>query len=425
MKVLMFGWEFPPFNSGGLGVACFGLTRALQTLGVDVSFVLPKKMGGQQNVCKMMFADDIDPVTAGRLEITEVDSLLTPYVSAEEYEERWIASGGLASGKPRPSIYGRGLTDEVRRYGLLAKHIAQKEPHDVIHAHDWLSFPAGMAAKAVSGKPLVVHVHATEFDRTGGQGVNQTVYDIERAGMHAADRVVTVSGFTRDIVVAKYGIPKEKVSVVHNGIDAFDYNRFVPTHESLAALKKDGSKIVLFLGRLTIQKGPDYFVKMAKGILAHRPKTYFIVSGSGDMERQMMQEVSYLGMGSRFIFTGFTRGEATNAVYRAADLYIMPSISEPFGITPLESLVLGTPVLMSRQSGVSEVISHALKVDFWDIREMVNKAVAVLDHGSLHQTLRDNGRGEAERATWKVAAEKCVSLYRDFLHGVVPVTSAT
>jgi glycosyltransferase involved in cell wall biosynthesis len=252
------------------------------------------------------------------------------------------------------------------------------------------------------------------------------VYDIERAGMHAADRVVTVSGFTRDIVVAKYGVPYSKVTVVHNGIDSFDYNRDTPTHPSFAALKKDGSKIVLFVGRITIQKGPDYFVKMAKGVLEHAPKTYFVVSGSGDMERQMMQEAAHLGMSSRFIFTGFLRGEELNAVYRAADLYIMPSISEPFGITPLESLIHGTPVLISKQSGVSEVISHALKVDFWDIREMTNKVVAVLEHSSLHGTLRDNGRGEVEHVTWKAAAEKCATLYRTFLERPVlaPVLAA-
>jgi glycosyltransferase involved in cell wall biosynthesis len=366
----------------------------------------------------MVFADD-EENGSGKLSFSEVDSFLTPYVTAEEYEAE-LKTGG---GKRRVSLYGRSLQDEVYRYGLLAKDIARREEHDVIHAHDWLAFPAGMAAKVISGKPLFVHVHATEFDRTGGQGVNQIVYGIERAGLHAADRVITVSSYTKKMVVNHYGVPAEKVSIVHNGIDASDYTEGRAVDETFKELKKDGSKIVLFVGRITIQKGPDYFVRLAERVLALRPKTYFVVSGSGDMERQMIQDAAYRKLSDRFIFAGFLRGEALNATYRAADLYVLPSVSEPFGITPLESLIQKTPVLISKQSGVAEILHHALKADFWDIDEMANKVIAVIDHPVLHETLIENGHKEARHATWQKAAEKVATLYEAFTRkpALVPV----
>lgn len=405
----MFGWEFPPFNSGGLGVACFGLTRALQSLGVNVSFVLPKKLDKKkkQEICKMVFADNESP---GNVSLLHVDSPLTPYMTSAQYET-YIASGGSS----RASFYGQSLVAEVLRYGARAGAIAKKEAHDVIHAHDWLSFPAGMAAKAISGKPFIAHVHATEFDRTGGQGVNQQVYEIERAGFHAADKVVTVSAFTRAIVIDKYGVPADKVSVVHNGIDAEDHSLATPDLiESLLRLKQNGAKMILFHGRLTIQKGPDYFVRLAERVLALRPNTYFVVSGYGDMERQMVQDAAYRGLSSHFLFLGSLWGQEANAAYRAADLYIMPSVSEPFGITPLESLIQKTPVLISKQSGVAEILHHALKADFWDIDEMANKAIAIIDHPVLQETLVENGHTEARHATWKKAAEKVANLYEAF-----------
>ena len=260
----MFGWEFPPHNSGGLGVACFGLVRALGRLGAHVSFVLPKRVPVSSDYARMLFGDDYFQF----LKFLEVDSPLTPYLTSKEYEERY----GELDLKHR-NIYGRGLFEEVERYGLRGWVIGKSIDHDVIHAHDWLSFKAGMLAKRASGKPLVVHVHATEYDRTGGQNLNQRVYDREREGMEAADRVITVSQFTKDIVVRHYGIPAEKVSVVHNGIDEEDYVNFgnfsVPFFEGL---KKRGAKIVLFAGRITIQKGPDYFLKLAKRVLELDPK---------------------------------------------------------------------------------------------------------------------------------------------------------
>ncbi len=393
----MFGWEFPPHNSGGLGTACFGLTRALAHSRADITFVLPKRVNAGADWLRMCFADL--PEVSGR----GIVANLYPYITNESYaRER----------KGLPPVYGLNLIDEVRRYGLLAGEIASTESFDIIHAHDWLSFPAGVAAKKVSGKPLVVHVHATEFDRTGGTGVNQDVYHIEREGMRFADAIVAVSQWTKNLIVRHYGVPPEKVTVVHNGIDAADY-RLLP--DRLVALKQAGEKIVLFVGRITLQKGPDYFVRAAKRVLELEPKVYFMIAGSGDMEGQVLREAAALGIADRVIFTGFVRGAELDALYQSADLYVLPSVSEPFGITPLESLVNGTPVIISYQSGVAEVLRHALKVDFWDTEELANQIITVLRHPSLHRTLKQYGGEEVRKVTWTASAEKCLGLYHNLL----------
>ena len=401
LRVLMFGWEFPPHNSGGLGTACFGLTRALSRT-TDIIFVLPKKVPVNSAFAKMVFAN------YGSIEVLSVDTLLYPYLTTEKYNEEFRLLND--------SIYGSSLMAEVKRYASRAAAIAKSENFDVIHAHDWLAYLAGIEAKKATGKPLVVHVHATEFDRTGGNSVNEEVSAIERAGLSAADAVIAVSQWTKNILVSKYGIPSEKVTVVHNGIDLGDVKR---TRPRIQELKKAGNKIVLFVGRITLQKGPDYFVRTAKRVLLYRPNTLFIVSGSGDMEHQMIHQAADEGISDKIFFAGFLRGDDLDSIYQAADLYIMPSISEPFGITPLEALANGTPVLISKQSGVSEVLSHALKADFWDIDDMADKIISTLDHSSLHENLRDNGYKEIQKSSWPVAAEKCVNVYNGLCAEVV------
>jgi glycogen(starch) synthase len=396
----MFGWEFPPYNSGGLGTACFGLSRALVRQNVRITFVLPKRLAVSSNDLRLVFADE------HAIKLTEVNSLLYPYVTSEEYI--------LDREHIKNDIYGRTLLEEVVRYARAARKIAKKEQFDIIHAHDWLSFLAGIEAKNVSGKPLVVHVHATEFDRTGGQGVNQNVYNIERRGLHFADKIIAVSNLTKQKIVEHYGINPSKIKVIHNGVDREDYRKL---SEQLAHLKRENKKIVLYAGRITIQKGPEYFIRAARRVLDYYPDAVFVVAGSGDMERQIMMEAAYLGISDRILFAGFLRGDELNAIYQAADLYVMPSVSEPFGITPLEALVNDTPVLISRQSGVSEVLTHALKSDFWDTEDMANKIISVLMHNSLKETLRENGCREVEKISWKEAARKCVDLYRNILSG--------
>lgn len=393
----MFGWEFPPQNSGGLGTACQGLTRALAEAGAELIFVLPRRFDVKAPWQRFIFAD------GANFDLRTVKAALSPYLTADGYARRRAGADPL---------YGPDLISEVYRYAAAAALLARGERFDVIHAHDWLSFPAGLAAKELTGKPLVVHVHATEFDRTGGNGINQEVYAIEKEGMMRADRVVTVSQFTKNIVTGHYGVLPDKVTVVHNGIDFEDKPHL---DEQLSALKRRGERLVLFVGRITLQKGPDYFLAAARRVLDLEPRVTFVMVGAGDMAGQIIEQAAALGLGQRFIFAGFLRGAELDAIYQAADLFVMPSVSEPFGLTPLESLSNGTPVLVSRQSGVSEVLRHALKVDFWDIDEMVNQIIAVLRHPPLKRTLAAHGQIDARRVTWSAAAEKCLDLYRSLI----------
>lgn len=395
----MFGWEYPPHNSGGLGVACQGLTRSLSERGYEVIFVMPKKLDVSSPWARMVFAERPEPVGYA------VNSPLTPYIITSSKYRREHGGG----------IYAGNLFDEVARYREAGASIAGNERFDVIYAHDWLSFGAGVEAKKASGKPLIAHVHATEYDRSGlsawgaqaggASGVNTYVYEVEKAGMEAADRVVAVSELTKQVIVSKYGIPAEKVRVVHNGIDESTAPSGLGL-KRLRHLKNSGYRIVLFLGRITLQKGPDYFLRAAKQVLEREPHVLFVIAGSGDMEEEIMRLAGSLGISNNVLFTGFLGGPERHEMYTAADLFVMPSVSEPFGITPLESMKLGTPVLISKQSGVAEVVRHALKVDFWDIDEMTNKILSVIGHGALREALSENAKDEADRITWADAALK-------------------
>ncbi len=361
-------------------------------------FVLPKRMDPDVSFMDFNFADVPD------IAVTGVNSLLYPYVTEGSYLSAYYKVGG--------GIYGGSLFEEVLLYARKAAEIAQRSRFDVIHAHDWLSFLAGIEAKRVSGKPLVVHVHATEFDRSGGLSVNQRVYEIEKRGMQEADRVIAVSQWTKQMIVEKYGIPPEKIDVVHNGVEVHD---FKPLPSDLDALKRGGKKIVLFHGRITLQKGPDYFVRTAKRVLEYYPDAIFIVSGIGDMLPQMIRETVQLGISDKVFFVGALWDKERDRVYQAADVLVMPSVSEPFGIVPLEALANGTPVLISRQSGVSEVLSHALKSDFWDTDEMANKIVVMLKNDSLKNTLCTNGGKEICNVTWSKAAQKVLGVYQSLV----------
>jgi len=397
----MFGWEFPPFHSGGLGVACLGLTRALSKRGDEIIFVMPRKLDVKTPFAKIVFADrGIEMVTHA------VNSILTPYVTSKAY---------LRSRGQGDVIYGKDLYSEVVRYAAMGRVIAQEEKFDVIYAHDWLSFGAGVEAKKESGKPLIVHVHATEFDRCGGPwGVNREVYEIEKAGMEEADVVIAVSELTKKVIMEQYGIPAGKIRVVYNGIDETTSPAGSGGLPRLRQLKAAGYKLVLFLGRVTLQKGPDYFIRVAKRVLEKDPKVLFILAGAGDMEKGVMELAAHLGVSDRVFFTGHLDGADRHEVYKVADLFVMPSVSEPFGITPLEAMRLGTPALVSKQSGVSEVIRHALKADFWDIDDMTDKILSVVSHPGIRETLSENGMAEAARLTWDQAAEKVDAIVHEF-----------
>jgi len=393
MKVLMFGWEFPPYSSGGLGTACYGLTKGLSRQNTNVTFVVPYDVEIESDFVKLLSTN---------IKIKRIKSLLQPYLSCASYST--ILSKKRK--RPFPKIYGETLFEEVYRYGEAAREIALEEEFDIIHCHDWLTFKAGINAKELSGKPLVVHVHATEFDRTGGHGVNQQVYDTEREGMEKADRIIAVSNYTKQKIIEHYGIHPDKITVVHNAIE-------IPEDIHFDINKQD--KVVLFLGRLTLQKGPDYFLYAAKKVLEYSPNVKFIIAGSGDMERFIIEKSAELGISSSVLFAGFLEGNDVYRAYRMADLYVMPSVSEPFGLTALESMSSGTPVLISNQSGVSEVITHCLKADFWDVTDIANKIVAALKYSELHHTLKEHGSLESHRFNWNEPAKKCIEIYNSLL----------
>jgi glycosyltransferase involved in cell wall biosynthesis len=301
--------------------------------------------------------------------------------------------------------YDGDLMAQVRRYARLAVELSQKETFDVIHAHDWMTFPGATAVAAASGKPLVIHIHSTEFDRAG-ENVDKRIYAVERSAMHAADHVVCVSFLTKSVISTRYGLPADRIDVVYNAVD-------IPRsdHLQMRPITKN-EKIVLFLGRLTMQKGPEYFLRAAKKVVERYQDVRFVVAGSGDMIAQCVREVAELKLGRYVTFTGFLSGDDVDRVFSMADLYVMPSVSEPFGIAPLEALSHNVPVIISRQSGVSEVLTHVLKVDFWDIDEMANKILAVLTHPPLQRALRQHGQIELRKLSWRGSAMKLLEIYQ-------------
>ncbi len=395
MKVLMFGWEFPPLSTGGLGTACYGLTKSLSRKGLEITFVLPY-------AAEINDADFVKIIPAGNIKIRKIASALQPYMSSKDYRYS-------LSRKQSPKIYGSTLFDEVHRYTIAAEKIAEEEDFDVIHSHDWMTFGAGIAAKKKKNKPLVLHVHATEFDRTGGHHVNQYVYDAERQGMHKADKVIAVSNFTKHKIMAHYGVPAEKIKVVHNAVDFSQY-----TYDENFELRKT-DKVVLFLGRLTLQKGPDYFIYAAKKVLEHEQNVKFIIAGTGDMEPFIIEKAAELGIADKVLFAGFLNQDDVERAYKMADVYVMPSVSEPFGITALEAMKNKTSVIVSKQSGVSEVVRHCLKVDFWDVNELSNKIISLLRYKPLHETIKENAYFEVKKFNWDIPAEKCLNVYNEVI----------
>ncbi|MFW6312005.1 MAG: glycosyltransferase family 4 protein [Nanoarchaeota archaeon] len=423
MKVLMFGWEFPPFNMGGLGTACHGLTKAMVSAGNDVTFVLPKaKKQDIKTHVNLVIANNLEfqGSNGGILKMEEIDSLIHAYLDNKTYKKKYLRYKSIAglnnttNSDSDESLYGKNLYEEVSKFSEKAKLIAAFENFDVIHAHDWMTYDAGIKAKNVSGKPLVIHVHATEFDRTGGKGVNQHVYNIERRGMHLADSIIAVSNYTKNIVVQHYGVDPNKVEVVHNAVEFTNYN----SDEDNNQLSKQ-DKIVLFLGRITAQKGPYHFIEVANKISQVEKNVKFVVAGSGDMQDDMMSKVAEMGLSDKVLFSGFLRGKDIDRAFSMADVYVMPSVSEPFGITPLEAMRNGTPCVISKQSGISEILKNCFKVDFWDINHMSNTILSLLRYNELHETMKENGGEEIKNITWDVPAKKCCDVYSKVLSNFV------
>ena len=431
MRVLMFGWEFPPHIAGGLGTACYGMTQGLARNDVEVIFVMPKASGDEdQSFVKVVNASDIearycDASVEGsedimsKISFIHIDSNMVPYISPEEwatYRESYERTGKkfwerkgdswtqryTFSGK-----YGANIMEEVARYAVVAAEVARQleGQFDVIHAHDWLTYFAGVAAKQVSGKPLVVHMHATSFDRSSSDNIDTRVYEIERQGMAAADMVIAVSNLTRNIVINKYNIEPEKVVAVHNAVQFAENDNPLPK-------RGVDDKIVTFLGRITFQKGPDYFIEAAAKVLKRVPNVRFVMAGSGDMMNHCIRRAAQLGIADRFHFTGFLKGDDVQKMFQLSDVYIMPSVSEPFGISPLEAMRSNVPTIISHQSGVAEVLDYAIKVNYWDVDAMADSIYGLITYPALAKMFSEKGMEEVNNLKWFNAATKIKDVYQ-------------
>lgn len=399
MRVLTFGWDYPPHTTGGLGMACLGLTSELAHDGVEVLFVLPKSQPVVGNN-RFIFAD-----VEKTVKVRHVPSGLVPYQGSSTKVEVYDETG-------KRKLYTSTIIEEVHAFAHHASLIAREEDFDLIHAHDWTSYLAGVAAKIASGKPLILHTHATAFDQAAGDNVDPQVYKIEKEAFAVADTIIAVSNFTRRMIIDKYGVDPKKVEVVHNGCEIDEPKKHPPV---LAELRAQGKKLVLYHGRITIQKGVDYFIRAARKVVDYDPNVVFVISGKGDMERQIMHQVGEMGLSQNVIFAGALWYDERDQMYQNVDLVVMPSVSEPFGLVPLEAIRHRTPSLISKQSGVAEVMSHVLKVDFWDTDQMANKILAALRYPVMHQQLVNEGRREIEKLSWKAAADKVLGLYRSLL----------
>jgi len=428
----MFGWEFPPHISGGLGTACYGLTKSLSGFqDVEVTFIVPKAWGDEDDLNVTLIGADHVPVihsniqfadTDSKVDYYELQSELIPYLGTNEFFE---LKSKISSGENRlveiteegkfifGGNYGPNLFQEIRNYAIVAETIAHELEFDIIHVHDWMTFPAGMAVKRISGKPLVVHVHSTEFDRSGSQ-VNPEICSIEKEGLEAADKIIAVSYFTRNIILEKYHIAPEKVITVYNAVEQL-------SPEQKPIRKKAGEKkIVSFLGRVTMQKGPEYFVNAARLVLQKMDHVHFVMAGKGDLLNAMIKRAAELNISDSINFPGFLKDSEVTELFRKSDVFVMPSVSEPFGIVALEAMQAQVPVIVSKQSGASEVLKNVLKVDYWDIREMANAICVLLTDESFRNNLIVNGKEEVDQLLWANSASDVRAIYLQLVDEIAP-----
>ena len=419
MKALMFGWEFPPHILGGLGTASYGLTKGMFNNGdMDITFVIPKPWGDEEKGFAKIVGANCTPVAwrdvnwdyvsnrIGKVMDPQLYFDLRDHIYADFNYMRLNDLGCIEfSGR-----YPDNLVEEINNYSIVAGVIARTVPCDVIHSHDWLTYPAGIHAKNVTGKPLVIHVHATDFDRSRGN-VNPTVFAIEKDGMNNADHIITVSDLTRRTVIEKYGIDPAKVTTVHNAV--------IPLNDDLLNLPRTDTKdkVITFLGRITMQKGPEYFVEAAAKVLQKKKNVRFVMAGGGDMEQAMIKLAAKRNIADRFHFTGFLRGKEVYQMFRDSDVYVMPSVSEPFGISPLEAMEMGVPSIISKQSGCAEILDNVIKTDYWDIDAMADAMYALTTYPALHTELKERGIEEIHGITWEKAGKKVIDIYKKVIGG--------
>ncbi len=410
MKALMFGWEFPPHILGGLGTASYGLTKGMSLQpDMEITFMLPKPWGDEdQSFLKIVGANTV-PVVWREPGWDYLNHELGGRITAEEYyhyrnciheDNHYIGTSGIGtvdfSGR-----YPDNLLEEIRNYDAVAGVVCRAGDFDIIHSHDWLTYPAGVHAKFVTGKPLVIHVHATDFDRSRGN-VNPTVYDIEKHGMDMADHIFTVSNLTRDTVIHRYHIDPAKVTTVHNAVEPISKEI-----EEIQAQHSTKDKVVTFLGRITMQKGPEYFVEAAYRVLQKTSNVRFVMAGNGDMMDKMIYHAAYR--------TGFLRGNDVYKMLKSSDVYVMPSVSEPFGISPLEAMQVGVPTIISKQSGCAEILDNAIKIDYWDIDGMADAIYSIITYPTMSGFLKVEGKKEVDEIKWEYAALKVRKIYDEIL----------
>ena len=418
MKALMFGWEFPPHILGGLGTASYGLTKGMAENGnMDISFVIPKPHGDEDKSFANIIGACTSPIAWRDPDWDYVQSRIGNVMNPQLYYDlrshiyadfNYMNVNDLGciefSGR-----YPDNLLEEINNYSIVAGVIARTLDFDIIHSHDWLTYPAGIHAKQVSGKPLVIHVHATDFDRSRGN-VNPTVFGIEKDGMTNADHIITVSNLTRQTVIEKYGIDPAKVTTVHNAVE--------PLSDELKNVQvpKMKEKIVTFLGRITMQKGPEYFVEAAAKVLQKVHNVRFVMAGSGDMMEKMIDLAAQKDIADRFHFPGFQKGKQVYEMLKASDVYIMPSVSEPFGISPLEAMQMGVPSIISKQSGCAEILNHVIKIDFWDIDAMADAIYSIISYPAMYNQMHEEGLAEVDGIQWKKAGKKVIDIYNKILN---------
>ena len=418
MRALMFGWEFPPHILGGLGTASYGLTRGMAECGdMDITFVIPKPRGDEDKSFAHIVGAGNTPVVWKEVSWEYLESRIGNVMNPQEYYDlrshiyadfRYLYTNDLGciefSGR-----YPDNLLEEINNYSIVAGVIARTYKFDIIHSHDWLTYPAGIHAKQVTGKPLVIHVHATDFDRSRGN-VNPTVYGIEKDGMDNADHIITVSNLTRRTVIEKYHIDPAKVTTVHNAVEPLSKEI-----QSIVMPRNTRDKVVTFLGRITMQKGPEYFVEAAAKVLQKKNNVRFVMAGSGDMMDKMVRLAARRNISDRFHFTGFLKGRQVYEMLKASDVYVMPSVSEPFGISPLEAMQVGVPSIISKQSGCAEILTNTIQVDYWDIDAMANAIYSIISYPAMYRYLKEEGKKEVDEIKWKYAGQKVIDIYRRFV----------
>ena len=424
MNVLMFGWEFPPNISGGLGTACYGIVKGLSSIkDLTITFVMPKLHGNELTInnLKLISAENVsitayEDMNFSHVSFLKVQSQLIPYITPESFSKSYSSEdkikGKIIFRKKETAIrfsgkYGPNLYEEINNYATIAENIARENTFQIIHAHDWLTFPAAIKAKHISGKPLIVHIHSTDFDRSGGH-VNSEIYNIEKTGMEEADKIITVSDRIKKRLIEQYMVSPEKIITIYNAIEK--------TSDNIISKRKKRHKVVTFLGRITIQKGPEYFVEVARLVINKMKNVHFVMAGNGEMREKIIDLCARYGIGNRFHFAGFLNGREVSEMLNQSDIFIMPSVSEPFGIVPLEAMQADVPVIISLQSGVSELINNVIKTDFWDTNAMADAVYNILKHNKLSETLTKEGRHEVEKLSWENSGYQINKVYRSLFN---------